>query len=608
MTADEPRDGRSRFSEVEKMVLARRFKEAAGALKLSARAGAQTWETFIWLGRIEESRGRLDEAERSFRRALEANPASPLPRVELSRLLEKTGRPEESQEILREAAAQAAGELSLLSDDALQDGRAGSAGERLYSLMEFNLYRRVFLESVVERGEDLARVETAMRAVLRSVPHAGARTLLAEILIARGRLKEAEAELAAAFRPESAGAETSRLEVLFKLIARGRFGAVLERALLECVSRAASDSKLALEWPQIFSALMCEGRYRAAFRLGETVLDRFGRFESPGLLLWPWWRKIRRAVTENRFLARELARMRSAAKPGDFPHWFAYYRAVLLSDLGRNREAQGEYKRIRALDAERYSWMFQSFVLVKLGMQDYAGAAAICRDVLKRAPSHWWVRCRMAEALLAQGRTAEGLEEFARARTSAAEPSDRREVLTWNGEILLWLGDYDGALALLDEAVALGARTFVHGWRGAAHLKRGDFAKALADLDRAVALDPKDLEARCWRGEAYRLQGRNAESVKDLDAVISAAPTDFWAHVNRALARDALGDEAGLRADAAAIPQYLAAFLRETLGLRPGADLSAEETRRLLTAALERSRGVRRWELYVQAIWTGPRP
>lgn len=607
MTSGAPLDGKSHFSEVEKMVRARRFKEAAGAMKLSARAGAQPWETFIWLGRIEESRGRLDEAELSFRRALKANPASPHPRVELSRLLEKAGKLEESQEVMREAAAQAAGELSLLSDDALQDAYAGSAGERLYSLMEFNLYRRVFLESVIGDGKGLERVEAAMRGALNSGPQAGARTLLAEVLIARGRLKEAEEELSEAFRPAATGAETSRLEVLFKLIGRGRCGRVLEGALLDCVSRSEADSKLALEWPQVFSALMCERKYRSAFRLGEAVLDRFGRFESPGLLLWPWWRKIRRAVTEDRFLVRELSRMRAAAKSGGFPHWFAYYRAVLLSDIGRNREAMAEYKHIRVLNAERYSWMFQSFVLVKLGLRDFAGAVAICRTVLKRAPSHWWVRCRLAEALLAQGRTKEALREFARARAGTSGPSERREVLTWHGEALLWLGEYDAALTLLDEAVALGARTFVHGWRGAVHLKRGDYERALADLDRAVALDPKDLEARCWRGEAYRLMGRHADSVRDLDVVIQVAPSDFWARFNRALVRDALGDEAGMLADASAIPPHVTDFLRGRLGLAPAGPLNPVEARRLLTSGLELSRGVRRWEVHVQPIWTGVR-
>jgi len=608
MTERGPLDGKSRFTEVESLVLARRFKEAAGALKISARAGGAPWETFLWLGRIEESRGRLSEAENSYRRAMRANPASALPLVELSRLLEKAGRSEESREILRAAAAQAAGELSLLSDDALQDSSAGSAGERFYSLMEFSLYRRAFLESVEGDAASLGRIEAAMRGVLSAAPRPGARTLLAEVLIARGRLKEAAAEIVAAFRPSATGAEASRLEALCNLISRGRYGRALERALLDCVLRAEPDGKLALEWPQIFSALMCEGKYRAAFRLGETVLDRFERFESPGLLLWPWWRKIRRAVTEDRFLVRELARLRAAAKSGGFPQWFAYYRAVLLSAVDRNREAMGEYKRLRALSAKRYSWMFQSFVLVKLCMRDLDGAVEICRAVLTRAPSHWWVRCRLAETLLAQGRTSAGLGEFARALAGASGPSERREVLTWHGEALLWLGDYDGALALLDEAVALGARTFVHGWRGAAHLKRGDFPKALADLDVAVGLDPKDLEARCWRGEAYRLLGRHAESLRDLDVVIQVAPSDFWAYFNRALARDALGDEAGLAADAAAIPPDVADFLRGTLGLAPDGALSLVETRRLLAAGLELSRGVRRWEVYVQAIWMGPRP
>lgn len=391
------------FAAVSPLVAQGRFAEAARSLKRSAAAGAQAWETFLWLGRIEEGRGRPDAAERAYRRSAEANPGSPLPRVELSRLLEENGRRDEAQELLRQTAAQAAGELTVLSESILRDGPAKSAGENLYSLMEFNLYRRVFLDEVIRKGKGLDRIEAAMRSVLESVPQAGARTLLAEILLARGRAAAAETELAASFGPGSAGAETSRIEVLFKLIDRGRYGRALEGAVLDCLKRAGPGDKLALDWPQVFSALMCARKYREAFRLGEAMLDKFGRIDSPTQFLWPWWRKIRRAVAEGRFIEEELARLRRASRGGGFAAWFAYYRAVLLSDSARNDQAMAEYAVIRDLDAERYSWMLQSFVLVKLCLLDFDGAVEVCRAVLERADSHWWVRCRMAEALLAMG-------------------------------------------------------------------------------------------------------------------------------------------------------------------------------------------------------------
>ena len=595
------------FSKVEAFLRAGRYKDAADALKLSARTGTQAWEIYLWLGRIEENRGRLAKAEQVFRMALNANPTSPLPRVELSRLLEKTGQGDEAQGILREVAARAVEDLTLLSEHLLRGEPNVDSWKAFYSLMEFNLYRRAFLESVIQKSSALDRIETAMRLAFSSAPQAGARTLLAELLIVRGRLDAAEAELAPAFLPGATGSETSRIEALLRLIERGRFGPDLERALLGCISRAEASDKLAREWPQIFSALMCASLYAEAFRLGEAVLDKFGKFECPGQLLWPWWRKIRRGLSEERFIGEELARIRAAEKQGGLSHWFAYYRAVLLNDLGRNEESMVEYRGIRDLSSERYSWMFQSFVLVKLMLLDFEGAIEICRSVLKREPSHWWVRCRMAEAYLAKGDTARALREFERALDDC-DPLVRREVLTWHGEILLWLGEYARALEQLNEAIALGSRTFVHGWRGAVHLKLGRHSQALADLDRAVELDPKDVEARIWRGEAYRLLERNAEAIQDLDHAIGCGTSSFWAYVNRALSRGALGDEAGLAEDYSRIPEDVTSFLSARLHFPERRALTTAQMREMLIAGLKMAKGIRRWENYVQPIWMGRRP
>lgn len=505
------------FGEVEARLRAGRVEEALSAL---ARASGDEWERLLWLGRIEESRGRLEEAEAAFRRSAARDPkAAP----ELARLLE-----DEKHAAHREA-----------------------------------------------------RLAKALRTT------AGRRRVAAEV-------REGLAEAPVPGAP---------LETLILLIDGACLTGGLERALLDAVSRAADGDKLAGEWPQIFSALMCAGEYLPAFRLGEAVLDRFGRFESPGQLMWPWWRKLRRAVAEDRFISRELGRMRAAAKGGRFPHWFAYYRAILLSDASRNQEkALLELERIKGLDPERYSWMLQSFVLVKLGELDFPGAVAISRDILSRAPSHWWVRCRMAEAIMAGGDAAGGLREFEEAeRTCPA--GQLGEVLTWHGEVLLWLGEYARALEKLDAAVAAGAKTFVFGWRGAVRLKLGDHARALADLDAAVALDPKDFEARGWRAEAYRLLGRRAEALADIEHLVTRGPKNYWTYINRALLRDAAGDEAGMAADLEEAPAEMRALASKRLGIPAGGRPARLEMRLILTSLLDWAGGIRRWEKYVQPIW-----
>jgi tetratricopeptide (TPR) repeat protein len=565
------------------------------------RAVAETWEAFLALARNEERLGRPAEAERAYRKAFDLGPASPRPQVELARFLHAADRADEAAKLLKSGAAKAAKELLAGAE------RPGSASGDLFYLLEFGPYRRAFLESVGAKDKGLERLETALRRTLARSPRAGARTLLAEVLVARRRFKAAESELAEAFQPDSREADNSRLEVLLKLIDAGRCGRGLERAVLDCAARSQAGDALRREWVQVFSALMCARLYTSAFQLGETILEKAGRLDSPGQLMYPWWRKHLRSMTERPFLLRELAGLDAAAKTGGFPHWFAYYRAILADSCGRHSQALREYENLRDLDPERYSWMFESFVMAKLAKLDFDGAADVCRTVLRRWPSHWWVRCRLGEALLAKGDVPSGLREFERGLEAAA-PAARREVLTWFGEIFLWLGDYEKALERLNEAVRLGASTFVYGWRGAARFKTGEFDAALTDLDRAVALDPKDLEALCWRGEVYRTQGRSDDALRDLDRVIRSEPAEVWAFFNRALLKGDLGDERGMSADFAAIPRETTDFLRGGLGLETGADLGPGEMRRVLEDGLRRANGVRRREPYAQAVWMRSRP
>lgn len=495
--------------------------------------------------------GRVEEARRALARAA----GEPWERLLwLGRIEEKRGRLEEAEAALRRAAA--------------ADPRAAPELTRLLEEEKFAAHREARLAKALRTRAGRLRVEAEVREGLAAAPVSAA-----------------------------------PLETLIRLVEAGRFAAELEGALLAAVARAGAADKLASEWPQIFSALMCGGDYHAAFRLGEAVLDRFGRFESPGQLMWPWWRRLRRAVAEDLFITRELGRMRAAAKGGGFPHWFAYYRAILLSDASRNQEkALLEFGRIKGLDPERYSWMLQSFVLVKLGELDFPGAVAISRDILSRAPSHWWVRCRMAEAIMAGGDAAGGLREFEEAERTC-DPGQLGEVLTWHGEVLLWLGEHARALEKLDAAVAAGAKSFVFGWRGAVRLKLGDHPRALADLDAAVALDPKDFEARGWRAEAYRLLGRRAEALADIEHLVERGPKNYWTHINRALLRDAAGDAAGMAADLEEAPAEMLALASKRLGIPPGRKPDRAEMRLILTSLLEWAGGVRRWERYVQPIW-----
>ena len=440
-------------------------------------------------------------------------------------------------------------------------------------------------EAFLERGRleekngRMAQAELAYRKALRANPNFNSlEREFARFLESRGRAKESEAHLLRAMKlgwPRAEGEET--------------------------LARLREKSHT---WPDEFSALLCARKYAAAFRLADAELAKTVRL--PNAFLWPWWSKVssRGSDTKIKFCISELERVSKAAESGEHPGWFAYCRGVLLISLGRFEEAQAEYERVKALDPARYSLMHHPFVMDRLLARDFKWTIKNCRALLKHAPEYWWFQCRMAEAYMAGGDVKRGLREFEIAAAGATAVMARQSIMTWHGAALLWAGEYRRALSKLAEAAGLGTRFWVDCWRGAAHLMLGEHEKALTDLDQAIKADPQDLEAYLWRGEAYRLLGRNAEAMRDLDRAIALDGLYAWGYFNRALLRGDMGDAKGMAADFASIPPEIIAALRA-----PKSGKSAvpgpKEMRRILEAGLKRAKGIRRPELYLNAIWMG---
>lgn len=358
------------------------------------------------------------------------------------------------------------------------------------------------------------------------------------------------------------------------------------------------------EWPDIFSALLCARKYRAAFHLADTMLQKSVRLTSANGFLWPWWAKVssRGSNAKIKFCISELKHVTKAAMSGEFPGWFAYCRGVLLISLGQDEEALAEYERIKSLRSARHSLMHHPFVMNRLLARDFKWTIDNCRDLLKHVPEYWWFQCRMAEAYMASGDVKRGLEEFELAAAGASVVWARQSIVTWHGAALLWAGEYRRAVAKLDEAAGLGTKIWFNCWRGGAYLMMGKHLKALADFDQAIKTDPQDLEAHLWRGEAYRLLGRNAEALRDLDRALELDGKYTWAYFNRALVRGAMGDAKGMADDFKMIPEDIIAAIR---GTSKAVDPGRAEMRRILEAGLKRAKGNRRPEHYLNSIWMG---
>jgi len=76
------------------------------------------------------------------------------------------------------------------------------------------------------------------------------------------------------------------------------------------------------------------------------------------------------------------------------------------------------------------------------------------------------------------------------------------------GEFSLSKGDYDSAVAALDQAISLDPRLArAYDSRGKAHQMKHEFDKAIADCTRAVGLQRTDVEAYRDRGHCFESEG-----------------------------------------------------------------------------------------------------
>ncbi|MBI4677242.1 MAG: tetratricopeptide repeat protein [Elusimicrobia bacterium] len=350
-----------------------------------------------------------------------------------------------------------------------------------------------------------------------------------------------------------------------------------------------------------FQAFMAMDAFDEAFREAEGILDAWDPCEADALSS-PWdddlchWR-------DEGFYRRRLDRLESLTRPSS--PWPFHFRGLLRLHLGEFREALREFGRPDRFPVERYGWMRYGAGLAHLfrGNASQDEAAEQFAAALRSKPDAFWSRGRLAEALLCLGRERAAFAQFDLALASQRSAGVKAQIRAWRGEALLWLGRYERAVRELDRAMDGGSQLAIC-WRGAARMLLDDRAGAEEDLDRAVGLDPADGEALVWRGELYRRTGRLREALADLGraVVLRAGP---WARVNRALARAALGDAAGMREDLAVLP---CSILGRGRGRWRGPRGSDAEAVAALEAAVRAARGVRRAEPYLEALWrrSGP--
>jgi tetratricopeptide (TPR) repeat protein len=125
-----------------------------------------------------------------------------------------------------------------------------------------------------------------------------------------------------------------------------------------------------------------------------------------------------------------------------------------------------------------------------------------------------------------------GFEEL-----KAAHPGDPT-VHTYAGELRLWLGQYDTAIACFDKALSLDKKT-VWAWigLGAAHLMNGRPRRARWTFYRGIRMVGfEGPTVFVYRGEAHRVLGNKTRALADLTHATQANPKRVSAWINLALA------------------------------------------------------------------------
>lgn len=161
-----------------------------------------------------------------------------------------------------------------------------------------------------------------------------------------------------------------------------------------------------------------------------------------------------------------------------------------------------------------------------------------------------------AAVLLRSGQLDAAAAAIAAGESAGAEPA---RVHLLRGELAMRRGDPGGAIAELDQAIALnGNASAAFAQRGMAKQAFEDFPAARRDFDAALRLDARDPLARagrCWN--SVYLARDLAEARADAEAAIAAEPGMIQAHLCLGLIDLRMEDWAGARA------AYEAALARE---------------------------------------------
>lgn len=154
---------------------------------------------------------------------------------------------------------------------------------------------------------------------------------------------------------------------------------------------------------------------------------------------------------------------------------------------------------------------------------------------------------------------------------------------TYRGELLIWLGRYDDALASFEQADARALTRWSYVGRAAVHELRGESEQAerwSRDGGQKFG-ELASATTHVYRGERLRRAGATDDGKRDLEIAVSHKPRRVGARMNLALIHRVQGDEPGWTEQVERLAADAPAFLWEA-GVRSTAAVTPEQLERAL--------------------------
>jgi protein O-GlcNAc transferase len=218
-----------------------------------------------------------------------------------------------------------------------------------------------------------------------------------------------------------------------------------------------------------------------------------------------------------------------------------FYRAMVLSGLGRGEEAIAAYRKTLELDP---AFVEAHYNLGRLLLQANRQAAALeaFTRALSLRPELTEAACARAVVLSQLNRRSEALAVL---DAVLAKQRDFIPALAMRSDLLSELGRHREALEEAGRALALDPnQAAAEVSRCTALIALGRLTEAQAAVERALKLEPDSARALALRAVLHREAGRLGPSLADCDRAVALAPGDAVMHGNRGDTLLSLGEYA----------------------------------------------------------------